>query len=100
MMRKVWEGKLFGFSLDMGISDPNKFPKKQNRMTKRSLYVYWNILENCMFKNCIYLNILEIRFCAILEFEKYTGKYTGIYWNFVKSFTGHPVEVRLRHHPS
>jgi len=52
--------------------------------------IYWNMLENCIHKNCTYLNILEIRFCHILEFEKYTGKHTGIYWNFIKKIAGHP----------
>ena len=55
--------------------------------------IYWNMLENCIHKNCTYLNILEIRFCHILEFEKYTGKHTGIYWNFIKKFAGHPAAV-------
>ena len=27
----------------------------------------------------------------ILEFEKYSGKYTGIYCNLTKRMSGHPV---------
>ena len=34
-------------------------------------------------------------FIPILEFIKYTGKYTGIYWNFENKLAGNPVNVRF-----
>ena len=41
------------------------------------------------------MNILEFDFGAILEFEKYTGKYTGIYWNSLICFAGHPENKKV-----
>ena len=57
------------------------------------VHLYWNMLEKYIHKNWTYLNILEIWFCHVLEYEKYTGKHTGIYWNFKKKFAGHPEVV-------
>ena len=43
----------------------------------------------------IHRNILGFSFIPILEFIRYTRKYTGICWNFENELAGHSVNVRF-----